>query len=67
MNDYYQTLARTKTDGSGFYIFRGLSAGNFKIKVFVFGTNFVEQAQDVTITNFGRGTGTELGSEAPEA
>lgn len=63
MNDYYQTLARTRTDSSGLYSFNNLSPGNFKVKVLSTGTDFIEQTQDVVITNFGRrtATGTVLG------
>ena len=58
MNDYYQTLKRVQTDASGLYSFDNLSSGNFKVKVLSSGTDFVEQTQDVTITNFGRRSGT---------
>lgn len=58
LNDYYQTLSRTRTDSSGLYTFSNLSPGNFKVKVLPTGTDFIEQTQDVTITNFGRRTPT---------
>jgi tetratricopeptide (TPR) repeat protein len=56
MNDYYQMIARTRTDGSGQYSFKNLSSGNFKVKVIASGTDYEEQVQDVTIINFGRQT-----------
>lgn len=60
MNDYYQMLRRVQTDGSGFYSFSNISAGNFKVKVVSSGTDFLEQTQDVTITNFVTNTGTAI-------
>jgi tetratricopeptide (TPR) repeat protein len=52
MNDLYQTIARTRTDSSGFYVFGHLSSGRFKLKVLVTGTGYTEQVQDVEINNF---------------
>jgi len=52
MNDLYQTIARTRTDSSGFYVFNHLSSGHFKIKALVTGTGYTEQVQDVEINNF---------------
>lgn len=54
MNDVYQPIARTRTDGSGRFNFSNLSSGRFKIKVLVTGTEFIEQTQDIEINNFGR-------------
>ena len=54
MNEVYQVLQRTRTDGSGRYFFAGLSSGKFVIKVLPFGTNFEEQTQEVEIINFQR-------------
>jgi Tfp pilus assembly protein PilF len=52
MNDLYQTIGRTRTDSSGFFVFNHLSSGRFKIKVLVTGTGYREQTQDVEINNF---------------
>jgi Flp pilus assembly protein TadD len=54
MNEVYQVLQRTKTDGSGRFFFSGLSAGRFSVRVMPFGTNFEEQTQEVEIINFVR-------------
>jgi tetratricopeptide (TPR) repeat protein len=62
MNDLYQTIARTRTDSSGFYVFTRLSSGRFKIKVIVTGTGYREQVQDVEINNFTHQTTTGTSS-----
>ena len=51
LDDYYATRGRVRTDGAGHYIFNSLPAGNYKVRVLPFGTNYLEQTQDVTITN----------------
>jgi Tfp pilus assembly protein PilF len=51
LDDYYATKGRVRTDGAGHYIFNGLPAGNYKVRVLPYGTNYLEQTQDVTITN----------------
>ena len=56
LNDYYQMLARTRTDNSGFFVFNNLSPGNFKVHVITSGTGYQEQTQDVSISNFVRRT-----------
>ncbi len=54
MNEVYQVLQRTRTDGSGRYFFGNLSSGRFVIKVLPFGTSFEEQSQEVEIVNIPR-------------
>lgn len=54
MNEVYQVLSRTRTDGSGRYFFAGLSSGRFVVRVLPYGTNFEEQSQEVEIINFPR-------------
>ena len=54
LNDYYQMLARTRTNSSGFFVFNNLSPGNFKVHVITSGTDYDEQTQDVSISNFVR-------------
>ena len=49
LNDFNSILARTKTDGSGRFIFNGLPQGRFSIKVLSTGTNYEEQTQSVEI------------------
>jgi tetratricopeptide (TPR) repeat protein len=53
LNDFNSVIQRTKTDGSGRFIFRGISWGRFQIKVMPLGTNLEEQIQDVEISGVG--------------
>jgi tetratricopeptide (TPR) repeat protein len=43
LNDYYQSLNRTKTDSTGRYFFGGLSDGRFTIRVLAFRYDLVDQ------------------------
>ena len=52
MNDVYSTVRRIKTDGSGRYLFNGMSAGEFQVKVLPYGTNYLEEMQSVSIINY---------------
>ena len=63
MNEVYATLARVRTNGSGFYTFDRLSTGNFKIRVLPYGTDFEEQTKDVTIYNISIVAGGGVSSE----
>lgn len=56
LNDYYETLGRTRTDASGFFVFNNLSSGNFKVHVITSGTAYLEQTQDVAFSTFVRQT-----------
>lgn len=49
-NDTYSTIGRGKTDGAGRITFRGLPDGNYKVRVLAYGTEYLEQMQDVTIS-----------------
>jgi hypothetical protein len=40
MNEVNSVLQRTRTDGSGRFLFRGLSSGRFIIKVLSVGTDY---------------------------
>jgi tetratricopeptide (TPR) repeat protein len=51
------TLARARIDSSGRFIFRGLRAGNFQIKILTFGTNYKEEIQDVSLISIPLGNG----------
>src|SRR6476659_8435978 len=42
LDDYYATRGRVRTDGAGHYIFNALPAGNYKVKVLPYGTNYLE-------------------------
>lgn len=53
LNDVNSVVQRTKTDGSGRFLFNGLSAGRFQIRVLPLGTNFEEKTQEVELTGTG--------------
>lgn len=54
MNEVYSNLGRVKTDGSGRFMFTGLSSGTFKVRVIPMGTNYLEETQEASIVNFSR-------------
>lgn len=54
INDNYSTVARQRIS-AGRFIFSGISAGSYKVKVLTVGTNYLEQVQDVQIINLLRG------------
>jgi tetratricopeptide (TPR) repeat protein len=58
LNDVGSILNRTKTDGSGRYIFTGMSSGKFSIKVLTLGTDYQEQIQEAELINFRLGGST---------
>jgi hypothetical protein len=47
LNDVNSMIARTRTNGGGYYIFSGMTAGNFTIRVYTFGTDYEEQEVSV--------------------
>src|SRR6266850_569929 len=49
INDVNGVLQRIRTDGSGRFIFRGVSQGRFQIRVLPLGTNYEEQTQEVEL------------------
>ena len=53
LNDFNSVIQRTKTDGSGRFVFRSISWGRFVIRVLPLGTNLEEQTQDVEISGVG--------------
>jgi len=53
LNDFNSVIQRTKTDGSGRFIFRNISWGRFVIRVLPLGTDLEEQTQDVEISGVG--------------
>jgi regulator of sirC expression with transglutaminase-like and TPR domain len=57
LDSFGMTRGRARIDSSGRFIFRGLPAGNFQIKVLPYGTNYQEQVQDVQLTSFPIGGG----------
>jgi tetratricopeptide (TPR) repeat protein len=56
LNDVESVLARTKTDNSGLFSFRGLRIGVFQVRVQTYGTTFIGQTQRVQLD---RGRGVE--------
>jgi tetratricopeptide (TPR) repeat protein len=54
INENYSTVARQRIS-AGRFMFTGISAGSYKVKVLTSGTNYFEQTQDVQIINMFRG------------
>ncbi|MCA1625552.1 MAG: tetratricopeptide repeat protein [Acidobacteria bacterium] len=63
LSDTYSTISRTKTNGAGFYSFKGIPNGNFKVKILPYGTNYEGQLRDVALVSIsavaGRGSVSE--------
>lgn len=51
LNDTYSTVGRRKTDGSGRFSFNGLGEGRHKVKVLPYGTDYLEQTQEVVLAS----------------
>ena len=51
LDDMNSTVGRMKTDASGRYAFGGLASGRFKLRVMPFGTDFLEETQEVVLTS----------------
>lgn len=47
INDVNSVLQRMRTDGSGQFIFRGVSQGRFQVRVLALGTIYEDQTQEV--------------------
>lgn len=54
MTEHYSTVSRQRIS-NGRFIFNGISAGTYKVKVLTLGTNYLEQTQEVQIINTVRG------------
>ncbi|HEY6248070.1 MAG TPA: carboxypeptidase regulatory-like domain-containing protein [Pyrinomonadaceae bacterium] len=54
LSEFDSILGRTKTNSSGRFTFSGMPSGRFVVKVLPFGTNLLEQTQEVVITNLTR-------------
>ncbi|MEO6723951.1 MAG: tetratricopeptide repeat protein [Blastocatellia bacterium] len=54
LNDIDSVIGRTRTSASGRFTFTGMPAGRFIVKALPFGTNFMEQTQEVIINNVSR-------------
>src|SRR6266702_6507582 len=49
LNDVDSVIQRTKTNASGRFSFLGVPPGRLTVRVVTFGTNFMEQTQEVVI------------------
>jgi tetratricopeptide (TPR) repeat protein len=49
LNDFYQQIKRTRTDGSGRYQFDGLNDGRYSVRVMAFRFDLEDQTQSVEI------------------
>lgn len=63
LNDFYTTVSRARTSGSGMYTFTNLPAGNYYVKTLNAGTDFEEQTKSVSLVPIsaveGRGAASE--------
>ncbi|HEY0083719.1 MAG TPA: tetratricopeptide repeat protein [Pyrinomonadaceae bacterium] len=50
-NDTYSTVGRARSDGSGRVTFPGLNDGTYRVRVLAYGTEYLEQTQDVVISS----------------
>ncbi|HEX8459529.1 MAG TPA: tetratricopeptide repeat protein [Pyrinomonadaceae bacterium] len=50
-NDTYFTVARGRTDSSGRVTFGGLKDGRYMVRVLAYGTDYLEQAQEVVLAS----------------
>jgi len=61
LNDYYQTINRARTDGSGRYQFNGVRDGRYTVRVFAFRYDLEDQDQPIEVITQnirgGEGTG----------
>ncbi|HEX8128274.1 MAG TPA: carboxypeptidase regulatory-like domain-containing protein, partial [Pyrinomonadaceae bacterium] len=53
-NDTYSTVGRARSDAGGRVTFPGLSDGTYRVRVLAYGTEYLEQTQDVTIASLGQ-------------
>jgi Tfp pilus assembly protein PilF len=53
-NDTYSTVGRGRSDAGGRVTFPGLTDGTYKVRVLAYGTEYMEQTQDVTIASLGQ-------------
>ena len=51
LTDVNSTINRIKTDGLGRFNFNSLANGRYKVKVLPYGTNYLEQIQEVILAN----------------
>jgi len=60
LDDFYVTISRIKTTGSGLFAFRGLPDGLYNVKVLPYGSDYESQTRSVSLVGLsliqGRGT-----------
>lgn len=56
LDDFSRTIARTRTNASGYYNFNRIPAGRFKVRVLPYEYDYEQQEQEVEIVNFTRDT-----------
>ena len=49
LNDAESVIQRTKTDGSGLFVFRRLSVGTFQVRIQTYGTSYIGQTKRVQL------------------
>jgi tetratricopeptide (TPR) repeat protein len=54
LDDLNRTVSRTRTNGSGLYVFFGMTQGRYIVRVLPFSTDYEEQEQEVEIININR-------------
>jgi tetratricopeptide (TPR) repeat protein len=47
LDEFERTVARTRTNNSGYYEFTGIGAGDYSVRVFTFGTDYEEQTDRI--------------------
>lgn len=52
LDQYGQSIQRSRTNGAGRYFFSRLAAERYKVRVLPYGTDYEEQEQEVEIINF---------------
>jgi tetratricopeptide (TPR) repeat protein len=66
LDDLYRTVQRTRTSGGGHFVFGGLAAGAYKVRVLTYGTNYEEQDQDVEFQNIVSSSGRISGFDSQQ-
>jgi tetratricopeptide (TPR) repeat protein len=51
LSDYYSTISRTKTNGSGLYSFKGLPDGLYNVKISHYGADYEGQTRSVSLVS----------------
>lgn len=53
-NDTYTTVGRARSDSGGRVTFSGLADGTYKVRVLAYGTDYIEQTQDIVLASLGQ-------------